>query len=264
MNKYLQIIKGTWAEYMEYRLNFVLWRLRMVSQILVTYFLWWALFANTSELFGYTQSMMLTYVLLTNLARTIILGTRTMDISNMINSGAISNYLLRPVHFFHLAVARDVGDKALNVAFAAVEVTALFLLLRPEIFLQANAGILLATLGAVILATILYFFFSLTLSFFGFWTPDVWPVRFISFVVMEFFAGGLFPLDILPQPLFAISQSLPFFYFIYFPIKVYLGQLSSTAIFSGLVVGLGWAMVFWYLATLLWRRGLRLFAAEGR
>lgn len=89
-------------------------------------------------------------------------------------------------------------------------------------------------------------------------------MRFLMFVMVEFFAGMLFPLDILPAPLFAVSQSLPFFYFIYFPIKVYLGQLAPGALLSGFSIGIGWVVVFWYLAALVWRRGLRMYTAEGK
>lgn len=264
MRKYLQVIKSTIAEYMIYRLNFVLWRVRMVMQILVIYFLWWAIFSQHKTLFGYSQSMILTYILLSSIVRTIALGTTTMDIGDVINQGDLSNFLMRPMSFFRYYIARDIGDKFLNLVFSLVEVTVLFFILRPPIFLQSNPVTLLLTLVALVVGTVLYFYFSLLLGFLGFWTPDVWAPRFLSFVVMEFFAGGLFPLDILPQPLFLLSQSLPFSYFIYFPLKIYLGQLSLATILQGLLVGLVWVGGLWYLATVTWRKGLRVYAAEGR
>lgn len=264
MKKYLQIIKGTIAEYMEYRLNFILWRVRWVVQRLVIYFLWLALLGGRQEIFGYTLSAMLTYVLLTNVVGTVVLSTRTMDVANIINTGALSNNLLRPFHFFHAVVAREVADKAINIAFSILEVLLLIMLLRPPLFLQTDIVTYITFTASVLLGAVLYFFFSLSLSFFGFWTPDVWSVRFLSFVVMEFFAGGLFPLDILPAPLFALSRSLPFFYFIYFPIKVYIGELAPAAIISGFLIGFAWMIAFWYIASSLWRRGLRVYAAEGK
>ncbi len=271
MKKYLQIIKGTWAEYMMYRLNFVMWRVRMVMQILVVYFLWWAIFsqrqampAGRQEFFGYSQSMILTYILLSSLVRTLVLGTTTMDIGSVINQGNLSNFLLRPLHFFHYYIARDIGDKLLNFAFAVVEVTILYFLLRPPIFIQTNGITLLLFLAAIIMGTILYFFFSLIFGFLGFWTPDVWAPRFLSFVIMEFFAGGLFPLDILPKPIFFISQLLPFSYFLYFPLKVYLGQLTMMTILEGFVIGIAWVAGLTMFASLLWQKGLKVYTAEGR
>lgn len=271
MKQYLQIMKGTVGEYMMYRVNFLMWRLRMVMQILVTYFLWWAIFsqhkdlpAGRQELFGYTQSAILTYILLSSLLRTLILGTTTMDIGDIINSGKLSNYLVRPLNFFRYYIARDVADKGLNLFFAIFEVTFLIIILRPPIFFQTNPVWLLLTAIAVILGAALYFSFSFMLGFIGFWSPDIWAPRFLSFVIMEFFAGGLFPLDILPRPLFTLSQSLPFYYFLYFPLKIYLGQMALSAVWGGFAVGIIWILGFGYLLQLIWKKGLRMYAAEGR
>ncbi len=257
-------MKGTWAQYMMYRLNFVMWRVRMVMQLLITYFLWWAIFSTKDEFFGYTQTMILTYILLTSIVRTIVLGTTTMEIGDLINQGNLSNFLVKPIGFFAYYGARDVADKALNLFFAVGEFFMLFLILRPPVFVQTNPHLLALTLLAVGIGMVLYFFFSLALGFLGFWTPDVWGPRFISFVVMEFFAGSLFPLDILPAPLFAVSKMLPFSYFIYFPLKIYTGQLPSPAIWDGMGISLLWVFGLFSLATLLWKKGLRVYTAEGK
>ncbi len=257
-------MKGTWEEYMAYRLNFILWRVRMVMQLLVTYFLWWAIFSQHQTLFGYSQSMILTYVMLSSIVRTVVLSTTTMEIGELINQGNLSNYLIRPVRFIRYYIARDAADKIINFGFSIVEVTALFLIFRPQIFIQTNPAILGLTIAAAILGMVLYFYFSLIFSFFGFWTPDIWAPRFLSFVIMEFFAGGLFPLDILPKPLFLVSQSLPFFYFIYFPLKVYLGQLNVQSLITGFTVGFAWIFGLAFLTQFLWKKGLRVYTAEGK
>jgi ABC-2 type transport system permease protein len=264
MGKYLQILKATWAEYMVYRLNFLFWRLRQVMQILVVYFLWWSIFAQQDELFGYSQSMILTYVLLSSIVRTIVLATTTMEVGNMINRGELSNFLLRPMSVFRYFFARDAADKGLNLLFSVFEISMLYLVLRPQIFIQTSPHLMLLTVAALLMGAWLYFNFSLLLGFIGFWSPDVWAPRFLSFVIMEFFAGGLFPLDILPRPLYIISQSLPFYYFIFFPIRVYLGQMSPGQLVFGFVVGALWITGLGYLAKLVWRQGLKVYSAEGR
>lgn len=269
MNAYLQIIKATWAEYLVYRLNFVMWRVRMVMQLLVTYFLWLALSGTgpagtTGTLFGYTQTMILTYVLLTSVVRTMVLSTTTMEIGDVINQGNLSNYLVKPMSVFAYYGARDVADKALNLFFAIGEFGILLLVLQPSLFLQTNMVYIGLSVFAVLLGILMYFYFSLILGFLGFWTPDVWGPRFISFVVMEFFAGSLFPLDILPKTLYEISTFLPFSFFIYFPIKIYMGQLDIMAIVMQLGVGAAWVAVLYSAARMLWHKGLLVYTSEGK
>lgn len=187
-----------------------------------------------------------------------------MDIGDVINKGDLSNFLLRPFHFFHYYIARDIGDKLLNFTFAVVEITVLYFFLRPPIFIQTNIVTLLFFLAAIIIGTILYFFFSLIFGFLGFWTPDVWAPRFLSFVIMEFFAGALFPLDILPKPIFFISQLLPFSYFLYFPLKVYLRQLPIEMLLQGFAISIAWIIGLMVCAQVLWQKGLKVYTAEGR
>ena len=260
----IQIIKNTWEEYMMYRLSFVLWRVRSVMQLVVTYFLWWAIFSQHTELFGYTQSMMLTYILLGAIVRPLVMGTRTQEVGGMINDGSLSNYLIRPMHVFRFFFFRDIGDKTLNILFAVGEIALLLFFLRPPVFLQTNGLILGLTVISLFIGMMIFFYFSLLLSFLGFWSPDVWAPRFLSFVLAEFFTGILFPLDILPAPLFLLSKLLPFSYFIYFPLKVYLGQLQMSSILIGIFVGFLWIGGMKFLASLFWKKGLRVYAAEGR
>ena len=270
MQKYLQIIKATAGEYMAYRLSFVLWRFRIVIQLLITYFLWWAIFsqpdlpAGRQALFGYTQQTILTYILLSSLVRPLIMGTRTQEVGNLIVNGDLANFLLRPFRIVSYFISRDIADKLLNLFFAVFEVSVLLYILKPPLFLQTNASTLLLTVLALGIGTILFFYFSILLSLLGFWTPDVWAPRFLSFILTEFFAGMLFPLDILPKPLFVISQLLPFSYFIYFPLKVYLGELSGNVLVQGLSIGFIWIILFHLLYTFVWMKGLKVFTAVGR
>lgn len=264
MKTALQIIKDTWEEYMVYRLNFLLWRVRMVMQMLVTYFLWWAIFSQRTVFAGYTEAMMLTYILLSSIVRTIILSTTTMEIGDIINEGNLSNHLLRPFSFFSYYISRDAGDKLLNLLCSVIEVSILFVLLRPPVFIQTQPALVLYALIAAGIGMVLYFLYNMIFGFMGFWTQDVWAPRFLSFVILEFLAGSIFPLDILPKTLFLVAKALPFYYFLYFPLGVYLGKITGWELVYGFAGALLWVAVFWWGARLLWRRGLRVYTAEGR
>lgn len=264
MKKYIQIIQLTWAEMMEYRLNFLLWRVRFVMHQLVIYFLWWALFSSRETFFDYTQSTILTYILLVGIVATFVTGTKAMGVGELITQGNLSNILIRPINFFSIYIAKDTGDKLLNLAFGIIEVILLVIVLRPQVFLQTNTVPLIFTALAVCIGIIIYFCYAMMHGLLAFWLPDVWAPRFLSFVMMEFFTGALFPLDILPGPLLAIARMLPFQYFMYFPVKIYLGQLDLGQMIVGLSVGIAWAVVSWYCMGLVWRRGLRVYTSEGR
>lgn len=264
MEKYLLVIRNTWDEMVTYRLNFTMWRVRTVLQLLTTYFLWSVLIPQNGQLFGYTHSQMLTYVLGTAFVSAIVFSTRTQEIGDNINSGDLSIFLIRPINYFGYWFARDIGDKAMNITFSVVELSLLYLLLRPPVFIQTGLISIFLTIVSVFLALILQFITGCLLGMIGFFSPEVWAPRFIYFTVLTFLAGSLFPLDILPHSMKIIMELLPFPYLLYFPLKIYLGQLSILEIIRGISVILFWNGTLGMFLFAFWKRGLKEYSAVGR
>src|SRR5579859_1305440 len=138
MKKYFLIARNMWDQTLTYRLNFIVWRIRVVINLLIIYFLWMAILPSGKQLFGYSQSMILTYILGTSLLNAIILASRSGEVGDEINNGDLSNFLLRPINYFYYWFAKDLGDKAMNLIFSVIELSILFFLLKPPLFLQHN------------------------------------------------------------------------------------------------------------------------------
>jgi ABC-2 type transport system permease protein len=263
MKKYYLIALHTWQQIFEYRLSFVIWRLRAVLQVITLLFLWTAVLPQNSTIGLYNQSTMLTYVLATSFVSSIVLSSKTTQIGDEINEGALSGYLLRPMNFFLYWFSRDLGDKAMNVLFSLFEIALIILLFHPPLFFQTQILPLFFSVILLVLALVLNFFFSLIFSFVGFWSRDVWGPRFIFSQLLTFFAGGLFPLDILPKPFFNFLRFLPFPYMQFFPIKVYLGQLTVAESIMGILVSAVWVVVMYRIMLFMWGKGLQAYTASG-
>lgn len=262
MKVYLQVIKCTLSEYMAYRLSFVLWRVRVVVQLLVAYFLWLTISSQQAVIFGYTQQNILTYIMLTLLVRPLVMGTRTSEVGNMIISGKLNYLLLEPMSLIKFFASRDVADKLLNLVFASFEFLILSKLMRlpwPVVDWQNMVFVL----AALALGILMFFYFSLIFSYLAFWTDEVWAPRFITFVIFEFFSGMMFPLDILPGVWGWLGKMLPFGYFIYFPVKVMQGGLPMASVISGFMVALTWTGGLFIVAQSMWKRGLKVYTGVG-
>ncbi len=262
--KYYQIFATTISEMFVWKLNFVLWRFRTVLQLLIIYFLWSTVFLNADEVFGYQRAEILTYVILGAFLRSFVGSSRSQDIAGEIKDGELTNYLSRPVSYFGWWMVRDLADKAINVGFVIFEIFLIWLLFRPPLIFQSNEMFLIASAIAAACALILYFHFSLLLSLFAFWITEVWGIRFLALTAIEFLAGGMFPLDILPKVIFNILQLTPFPYIIFFPSKIYLGQLSSPEILTGFAVMCSWILLLVLATQFVWKKGLAIYGGEGR
>lgn len=264
LSKYFVVFKNTWAEALNYRLNFTVWRLRMVLHLLTIYFLWLSVFPQNAIIGGYDQKMMLTYILGTSLVGALVFATRTLEVGDNINNGDLSNFLIKPINYLIYFFFKDLGDKAMNVGFSIIELTVIFVLLKPPFFLQTSPYYLVVFFIAIVISLTMYFLLSFLIGLIGFWSPETWGPRFIFFTLLTFLSGDLFPLDIMPQPLFSIAKILPFTYMLYFPIKIYLGNIDNQQILEGFLISIIWLIVIYMFTMFVWKKGLKLYTALGR
>lgn len=249
-----------------YKLNFIMWRVRNVFQVFLVFFLWDSVFSDPSRtVFGYDRSKMLTYVFGLVAMRAIVLSSRSIDIGGDISSGRLTNYLLKPFSFFKYWFTRDLSSKALNLIFAMVEIVFLYIILKPQFFLQTHLGVLLVFLLSLALAIGIYFLLLLLVNIVPLWNPDQsWGPTFLLIVIVEFLAGGIFPLDILPWSLQNILYLTPFPYLLFMPLQIYLGKIDILTSLKADVVAFLWIGILIYIIRTSWRKGLKLYSSEGR
>lgn len=257
------VVSNSLQEYFAYRLNFILWRVRVIVSILISFFLWQTIFRSRNQVFGYQEAQMLTYILLITFLNGIVLSTQTFRVAEEINLGTLSNFLIRPISFIGYVLSRDISDKMINTFFSIFEIALLILLLHPPIFLQTSLFWLGLFIVTCILSALLFFEIGMMLSIIGFWSRETWAPRFIFFILVTFLAGTYFPLDILPKPIYSVIQFLPFTYLIFFPLKIYLGQVDFAFLLKSFSIMICWICLLTVVLRYFWRRGLKIYTAEG-
>jgi ABC-2 type transport system permease protein len=234
----------------------------------MVYCFWWAVTGNRKEVFGWQESQILTYILGVAFLRSLILSSRTIDVGGEINQGNLTNYLLKPLSFIKFWFSKDLADKCLNVFCSVTELAIFLLIIKPHLVFQSNPSLLFLFFVSVIISTVLYFYINFFLGLITFWTPEswsgTWGPRFVFTIILEFLAGTMFPLDILPRQLVAVINFTPFPYLIYFPLNIYLGKIAGYQIIVGLVFSLFWLGIWYLIVDKVWRAGLKVYAAEGR
>jgi ABC-2 type transport system permease protein len=263
MGKILAIGATQALIYFSYRFSFVLWRIRNVLNFLIVYFLWSSVYSFKSQVFGYSEEKMLTYVLMIGVMNAVVLSTRTTDIAEAIVNGSIMNYLLKPVSFFTFAITREAVDKIINTTFAILEISVFVYFLKPHIFINTDLSFLPSFLITFLCGITIAFFISLSLSLLAFWTSGTWGPRFIYFILISVLAGTAFPLDILPEKVYQLLLFTPFPYLLYAPLRIYLEGVTSQTV--PLVIGsASWAILLYMMTKMLWNKGLREFSFYGK
>lgn len=263
MTSTIAIMRAKLAEYATYRLTFLLWRVRNVFQLLLIYFIWDAALKGDVAIAGYTQATIFSYIFLANIIGAIVLSSKTDQVAADILSGAIMNQILRPMNFFGYLGAKETADKLVNTGFAILEAATFILILQPPLQLSVTPAAI-GLMAVFLLGAIgLSFGVSLALSMIAFWTPETWAPRFIFMVLISLSAGTMFPIDILPEPLYTIAMMTPFPYLVYVPVKALI--FGATPEMGGYAVILGgWLIGISLICTFVWNKGMREFSFFGR
>ncbi len=185
-------------------------------------------------------------------------------LGGQIRSGELTKIILQPLGIFAFWFNRDLVDKFLNIFFTVIEITAVLLIFKFPFYLPNNPVSYFYFLLLVALAIFLFFFLNFAISIIAFWTDEVWATRWLfGIVFLEFFAGAFFPIDVLPGWLQNIIYLTPFPYLVFFPLKIWLEQLSALMAVKAIFICATWLVFFYWLSRFLWQKGVKNYGAYG-
>lgn len=253
-------------ENLEYRGNFLLEGAVNLISFVVQYFLWRSVYetgGGREALQGYTLAQMITYVILAH-AWAQIAGASEVDegFTRDVRDGGLSRYLLRPMSDLGHRLSTYLGHKSTYAVLRFSPVIAILVLFRSAFHVTPTAAWFYLPI-ACFMALLLQFAFSYCFAMVAFWWLEVWGLLFLKSLLANFLSGGWFPLDLVPDALMTWLSLLPFQYVVFFPTQIFLGRLTVAQIHHGLLMQVVWIVVLFAAQQVLWRRGLRRYAAAG-
>jgi ABC-2 type transport system permease protein len=266
MRTALLIFRLALMERAAYRVNFMLQICGGILSILIVVFLWLAVYRSSGrpELGGYTLPEMITYLLGAGLINSFLLTTaENPETSQAIQDGSLSNLLVQPFSPYGLWLFRDLAGKVFLGAIGLAGYTVLAVFLNEKLVLALEPFRLALFGTALAAAVLLQFLVFQSLSLLAFWVENTYGFRFTLRVIMEVAGGAIIPLSFFPAWVQKVFALLPFTYFVYFPMRIYLNKIEADEILSGLVQAAAWTAGLAGLNAVLWKRGLRRYTAMG-
>jgi ABC-2 type transport system permease protein len=261
MNGYLQLFLVTMKEYFAYRLNFVLWRLRAVISTLIIVFLWSGVFDTNAAFGSYSKERLMSYILFSSLVSTLVSSSRISSLAYEIQSGGIMNLLLKPFSIFGYYATTDAVDKLMNIFFGILEFSLIVYFFSIPLVAPQQIGWVLIF---IVCSLCISFSINLLLSFIGFWTPEVWAPRFLFMMLVTFVSGTYFPLDLLPPLAYRILLFTPFPYLYFLPTKLMIDGIQPIYFAQQLTCSVFWAIVLFFFAKYIWKKGTMDFSFWGK
>lgn len=263
MNKYFAIFKIEFIHFLEYRSEFIAELISIFVQLFISAFFALAFFENTNDVYGYSISTYITYVVLTAVVSKLVNTDIGWVLAEQIKNGDLSNLLVKPLQFNWYRLFAELSWKSHSLFYSliAIGVTSIVLLK------QFTFHIILTRIPIFLIAILMSYFlnraFRYIVGCLAFWTKDTGGITNFINEVLSILGGKWFPLEFY-GPLFAIVKLLPFSYIYYFPVQLLINRsLEMNAIGRILLIELLWTILFTVIGQFIWRKGIKHFESVG-
>jgi ABC-2 type transport system permease protein len=228
----------------------------------VVMLLLWGAVAREQPVGRFGEAEFGAYFLTALIVRLVTSAWVVWELNYEIRQGTLAMRLLRPMHPFISYAAENLAAVPFRVILALpIGLGALLWLgtrhfttdlVQWAILPLAIAGAWMITFFAMAVIGTLGLYWESTLGLFNLWLG-------LFFVC----SGYTIPLELFPSWLRGTVDWLPFRFQVSFPVEVTLGLIDRAQSLRLLAVQWGYALLFLAVALVLWRRGLRRYAAFG-
>ena len=256
----LALIKRTWASWLQARGFFWVLAFGWMIPPLIYLFVW-STAAGEHTVAGMDRGEFIGYYLLIILSNQLTYSTTNWTVGDVIRNGQLNTWLLRPLPPIFEAFAAEIAGKVVFMLFVLPVSGILALFLRPELHTTWMEGA--AFVPALLLAWALRFFWGYWLALLAFWATRADSLLVIQDSLVFLLSGVVAPFALLPAGVAAVARWLPFRYMVGFPVEIISGQLPAGEMLLGFVIQIAWLALAVFLSFVVWKKGLRRYAAVG-
>jgi len=248
-----------------YRWNFLLRTIFGIVPLVGMIYLWRAVTdGGNGKLGDYGFSEMIFYFALVVFIENLTSSTEDdWQIVADIRDGRLSALLLKPLNYLAYRAALYLSYRVTYITVVGVPILLVVWFLREHLRLPSESVTWAAFGLSTIMAAGLQFLMSYILGLIAFWVLEVSTLIFIMYSFEYFLSGTIFPLDILPGWVQPFIKWSPFTYEMFFPVQIAMERIKGAAMWEGLAIQAGWLVIFYLVAALVWRAGVRKYQAFG-
>jgi ABC-2 type transport system permease protein len=258
---YRAYLRASVAMALQYRVVIFAFAFVTVLWIVLLTRVWTAAYQDRPVVAGFTLDQMVVYLTMGNLQAVIINSSLAYIISGRVRSGEVMFDVSRPISYPGQMLALQAGQTLTQATLLVLVVPLAGLLGGLSAPATAAAGLCypFALLAGWLLNALLAYLIGLS----SFWTVDNLGLSTLFRFIAAFLAGTSVPLDLMPGPLRALAEALPFRFIVYQPAAIYVGRVQGREMAEGFALAAGWLLVLAALTGLVWRRAYRRTMVHG-
>lgn len=253
-------LKNGFRDATAYRVEFLI---EIASSALIPatmqWILWYSLFqlGDNTKIAGMSYQDMLNYTWVSMLFSQVRGGDHDFEIQEMIRTGQLSNYLLRPIGVIQFVYIRGLAPRLL-IAGTCLTLGIIF-----SNSLATSPFRLLGSMFLALIGNVIHYQISAALSATAFFWEEAYSLLMAKNMLIGIISGETIPLTLFPDSLEWIWKSTPFYLCVFGPAQYALGHWSHSYFCSQLGIACLWLLFGWLAVCVSWRIGIRRYSSLG-
>jgi ABC-2 type transport system permease protein len=243
-----------------YHIEFLI---EIVSSALVPAFIQWLIWyavyqvGHQASLAGMTYHQMVQYTCFSMLFSQVRGGNHDFSLQEMIRSGQLSQYLLKPVSIVEFIYIRGLGARLF------VAMITLCILSVVGLFYDINSVRLLPSMGLAILGNVIHYQVGAILATVAFIWEEAYAILMVKNMIVSLLSGELIPLTLFPIGFAWVYQITPFYLYVFGPVQYVTGQWTNAQMLEAYGMAVVWIVMLTLVVKWSWSLGLKRYSSLG-
>lgn len=260
MQKYWLVMKICIQDIFEYKFDFFLGTAKYAVAILLMSLLWSAVERVANEP-TFTHQETVTYFFFAAILYSLS-NFHPWNIESDIRLGGLSKYLVKPIHIRLHYFSYQLGSVLVETILKALIFVPVLHLIGFPLPLPSIASLSLFIMFLPLIF-ICSFLILTTISMLTFWLTEAYAIRWATTSIIRIQSGVLVPIAFFPQWYQNTSFFLPFQHLAFTPIQLIQQKISSSVALQSWVILLGWTIIFYFIQTAIWKKGVYEYEGTG-
>ncbi len=247
---------------MVYRGEFLLYMVSAVLGPTISLMIWRAALASGAEL-PVDVEYLTTYFVLLGVVSMLTSSWISGFLAEEIRDGKLSIWIVRPGSTHFNGIANNLSEKIVKTVALAPLIFVIWWFFRDAVVLPSDPLRWLLFVLSVVGGAVMIYAMDVMVGALAFWVDDITGIDRARDMVASVLRGAIVPLALMPGWARGVVDLQPFRYTLSFPIELVIGDLSGDGLMVGMLLQLTYPVLFLAGAMMLWRRGMRAYAAVG-
>jgi len=261
--KWLAIFKIWFQDSIVYKASTTIWVLTDVVTAIAMPLVWIAGAKVTGGVVGgYPISQMVAYYMVSFAVAAPIVSHILWDVAVEIREGLFLATLLRPISLYQYIFFRSLSFRLMRPFFFFPFLIAIIWMFR-SVLAGAHVYITFPFFVSIVLGHLVSFTMVMALSPIALYTQEAYSLFELYYAPMILLSGQLFPISALPNWAQNISHFMPFYYTTGVPSELGVGRITGSEVWIKLSIQALWALIFYGVGKLAWKKGLKIYTGIG-